>query len=303
MISTGSKEKREALLDELESIRELLESDRELTAEESLLIADDIPLLLPDQDDDIPTLSLELDGETFDDVSHAFDNIPMLLPDDNDAIPLLSETASLFPDGLPSLQREDISHSNTVVRRAVDLEALEAAIAPAKPAMPADQTAPVAQPPANPLDAIRAAAAKVAANAARHRPIPSAAVALTNAQEKLQEPAPAPGGNPFLPQHIRNRLHGTELPQFIHEHAASALAATVKAAEHDTAALDVEIDAAVQQVELPMAVQEPLLPAAMAPVAMDYQSLIDEIVQRLMPILESKVREVLAEKLAVNKTN
>ena len=252
-MTNDRKNQRDALLDELESIRNLLDE----RAAGSHFSVDDIPLLLPE--DGIPTL-LPLDER---------------LPSDDD-IPLLNE------------------------------------------ALPVQQPAPAA----DPLVAVRAAAARVAASATRNRPQAGA----TKSEQ-----------NPFLPEHLRNRLHGSDLPQHIRDMAQEARRKHEQprreqeqsvSQESDSGARDaadnvevnnnIEVNNVADDVAAELAMpasldeqvldrQQTLLPAqpdeqpVSTAATRDVDVLVDEIVHTLLPRIEDMMRNALHAALLEKK--
>ncbi len=274
----SSKQRRDALLDELESIRELLQDDDTALSEEELaLLGDDasIPMLLPDADDPLNDDPLNDDPLNDDPLD---DNIPTLANDDD--IPLLTPDIPVLTNdsaNIPTLTTGDDSGQIPLLADTIP-------------------QAPVRAPDA--LDAIRAAAAKVAANATRNRP----AAAPEPATPPTLPARPAGTQNPFLPEHLRNRLRGAEpadLQQTRPATPSSAVAAeTNQAAEQEQItekSLEAELEAAI----LPAAIEPETGAAATAAASADsLQMLVDKTVQALLPALEQQIRQVLTDILS-----
>lgn len=267
------KEKREALLDELENIRNMLNEDEGLSPEELALHQHDldIPLLVAEESvvtlaqDGIPVLAESVSASAL---------IPILLPDEEDeeAIDppvLMDETASI----------------ETVTTEIVVVDALtvEAAVV---------ETGSTPAPRKNPLEVIRAAAAKVAANAVRYR---------ETSPEMLADMVPFEGISPQQEDADITEVSTHILPE------KSRLVA-------DISALQSEIEAVIRKDE-PVkksgvdGQQIDALPArSSADMVRDVlaenivrgllkEAMVEDIVRSVMPLLEEQLRKILDEKL------
>ncbi|HQQ62809.1 MAG TPA: hypothetical protein PLF22_04470 [Pseudomonadales bacterium] len=272
MSNITSKESRDAMLDELENIREMLNEDAALSAEELAFHEHelDIPVLLPDDnlDDGIPLLAEAVDAE---------DDIPTLsvVQDEDDGVPVLAEAVWLT---------EEVEIENQTET----------------------ETAPV--PRKNPLDVIRAAAAKVAANAVRYRETSPEMLADMVPYEGIAPSSHAEPPVETIEKEIRPQPADVPVAR-----AADILPEKSRLAA-DISALQTEIEAVIRQGEpvekSAVGEQKP----AQSPVrssadivrdalaenivrGLVKEALVEDIVRVLMPLLEEQVRKILDEKL------
>jgi hypothetical protein len=268
MTNVSNQEKRDALLGELETIREMLDEDEKLSAEELALHEHelDIPVLVPD------------------DVFNAVDNIPVL-----------AEPVDLLDD-IPVLVEETQDES------AVDNAGTEDASS-------ADsQAEPAPAPRKNPLEVIRAAAAKVAANAVRYR---------ETSPEMLSDMVPHEGIAPEHQDAAPAKKYAGDAVKKAEQNSSlrfapilpekRQLVANISALQ---SAIEAEIRKGDAKEKSSGSAKKSGLPAkkSSADVARDAlteniirglvkEAMVEDIIRALMPVLEEQVRKILDEKL------